>query len=159
MTLCSSALAKLYKLLRKCELDYNSKCYKRRMDIHPSVKLGDVFISGNVSIKEGTYMNSGQIITGSNSKVEIGEYCAIAENVQIRARTHDINNPTPPNHSIIEKDIIIGNHVWIGTNVYIREGIRIGNHAIVGANSVVTKDVLAYTVVAGAPARMIKKLK
>jgi acetyltransferase-like isoleucine patch superfamily enzyme len=53
--------------------------------------------------------------------------------------------------------VIIGNDVWIGHGAFILPGISIGDGAIVGACSVVTKDVEPYTIVAGNPARIIKK--
>ena len=56
-----------------------------------------------------------------------------------------------------KQDVIIGNDVWIGHNAIIMGGVTVGDGAIVGANAVVTKDVEPYTVVAGVPARVIKK--
>jgi len=52
--------------------------------------------------------------------------------------------------------VVIGNNVWLGNNVCILAGVTIGDGAIVAANSVVTKDVPAYSLVAGVPA-VIKK--
>lgn len=54
-------------------------------------------------------------------------------------------------------DTIIGNDVWIGYNATIMPGVKIGDGAIIAANTVVTKDVEPYTIVAGNPAREIKK--
>jgi virginiamycin A acetyltransferase len=54
-------------------------------------------------------------------------------------------------------DTIIGNDVWIGEQAIIYPGIKIGDGAIIGAYSIVTKDVPAYTVVGGNPAKVIKK--
>ncbi|KHD37475.1 acetyltransferase [Clostridium acetobutylicum] len=54
-------------------------------------------------------------------------------------------------------DIVIGNDVWIGYDAVIMSGVKIGDGAIIGARAVVTKDVPPYTVVAGVPARAIKK--
>lgn len=53
--------------------------------------------------------------------------------------------------------IHIKNDVWIGQNAFIMDGVTIGDGAIVGANAVVTKDVSPYSIVAGNPAREIKK--
>lgn len=53
-------------------------------------------------------------------------------------------------------DVVIGNDVWIGANAVIMPGITIGDGAIIGAGAVVTKDVDAYSVVGGVPARHIK---
>lgn len=57
--------------------------------------------------------------------------------------------PEPP-------EIIIGNDVWIGHSAIVLSGVKIGNGAVVGAGSVVTKDVPAYAIVAGNPARILR---
>ena len=54
-------------------------------------------------------------------------------------------------------DIVVGNDVWIGYEAVILSGVTIGDGAIIGARAVVTKDVLPYTIVAGVPARPIRK--
>lgn len=61
-----------------------------------------------------------------------------------------------PDYARKRGDVVIGNDVWIGVEATIMSGVRIGNGAIVGAKSVVTKDVPAYAVVAGNPARVIR---
>lgn len=53
--------------------------------------------------------------------------------------------------------ILIGNDVWIGSNVSILGGIEIGNGAVIGAGAVVTKNVEPYSVVAGVPAKELRK--
>lgn len=58
-----------------------------------------------------------------------------------------------------DKDIVIGNDVWIGHSAYIMPGVTIGDGAIVGAHAVVTHDVKPYDVVGGVPARVIKNRK
>lgn len=55
--------------------------------------------------------------------------------------------------------VIIGKNVWIGDKATILPGVTIGDGSIIGANSVVTKDVPAYSVVAGNPAKIIKTIK
>jgi len=54
-------------------------------------------------------------------------------------------------------DIVVGNDVWIGFEAVVLAGVRIGDGAIIGARTVVTKDVPAYAVVGGLPARVIRK--
>lgn len=117
-------------------------------------------MKGNVVIGNDTYFNSGLIITGKNSSIKIGSTCAIGYNVCIYAATHDPNGATGPEESrrIIEKDVEIGDHVWIGNNVIILPGIKIGDYSVIGANAVVTRDVPEHCVVGGIPASIISKL-
>ena len=78
----------------------------------------------------------------------------------IMCNTSIFNSQLAPNmdgHPATKGDIHIENDVWIGESVILMSGIRIGNGAIVGAKSVVTKDVEPYSVVAGNPARQVKK--
>jgi acetyltransferase-like isoleucine patch superfamily enzyme len=106
-------------------------------------------------------------------KAEIGNFCSIASNVMIGGGRHPINfvSTSPVFYScnnILKKcfaevpfseyvKTVIGNDVWIGSNAFVKGGITIGNGAIIGAHSVVTKDVEPYTIVAGNPARVIRK--
>ena len=55
------------------------------------------------------------------------------------------------------QEIIVGNDVWIGTRSIILDGVKIGNGAVIAAGSVVTKDVEPYMIVAGVPAKPIRK--
>ena len=104
---------------------------------------------------------------------KIGNFCSIASNVGIGGGSHmlDAVSTSPvfnkgrnlfgTNFSNIEfspyKTTIIGNDVWIGNRALILQGVTIGDGAVVGAGSVVTKDVEPYTIVAGNPARVIRK--
>jgi maltose O-acetyltransferase len=130
------------------------------MQIHPTAALGDVWLRGNIEIGEGTYFNEGQVSSGPDSCVRIGKFCAMGYNVHIKAETHDLNQPTALDADtplkVVEASINIGDHVWVGDNVFIRQGVTIGDHVIIGANSVVLKDIPAYAVAAGAPARVVR---
>lgn len=55
--------------------------------------------------------------------------------------------------------ITIGNHVWVGSNATVLPGVNIGDWAVVAAGAVVTKDVPAYTVVGGIPAKVLKTIE
>jgi len=84
--------------------------------------------------------------------IELGNDCAIADNVTISdSDNHSINNKK------ITAPIIIKDHVWIGKNAIILKGVTIGAGAVVAAGAVVTKDVPPYTLVAGIPAKVIKE--
>jgi maltose O-acetyltransferase len=154
-------LAGIYHLLLKHHLKEKRRDYLKKFDIDPTVRLPyleNTWLYGNIHIGKNTYFNGGRIVTGPNSKVVIGEWCAIGHNVNIIAWTHDTEESTGPmsERPTIEKDISIGNHVWIGTNAFIREGVTVGDNSIIGANSMVINDVEANSIVGGVPARLIK---
>ena len=75
-----------------------------------SARLGYlIFIKGNVDIGEGTYINAySHIVSGPDSKISIGKYCAISYNVMIRSQTH---NPYNIHGDPIPKEIKIGDNV------------------------------------------------
>ena len=90
----------------------------------------------------------------SANKIKIGTKVAISQGAFICTASHDISDPSRP---LITKPIVIEDGVWIGAWAFIHPGVTIGEGAVVGACAVVTKDVPAWTVVAGNPAREIKK--
>lgn len=107
-------------------------------------------------------------------KLIIGKFCQIAAGVNfvMNGANHQMNAVTtfpfyifegwkqkvpPLNKMPLKGDTIIGNDVWIGQNVTILPGVHIGDGAIIGLNSVVGSDVAPYTIVAGNPAKVIRK--
>jgi len=111
-------------------------------------------------IGDDTYLNQVHLSAGKNSKVLIGQGCAIGYNVSIKAITHSKTKPTNNKSGHIkhiEKNIVIGDNCWIGDNVFIREGVALGNNVIVGANSVVTRSFSSNVIIAGVPAKIISE--
>ena len=89
--------------------------------------------------------------------IEIGDDVFIGPKCNLITINHDVN---PDNRSAtFGKPIRIEDKVWLGINATVLPGVTLGYGCIVGANSVVTKDVPPMTIVAGNPARIIKKIE
>ena len=80
--------------------------------------------------------------------------------VHIYSDNHLFENPEIKikDQGYIRKKVLIKEGAWIGSNVIILPGVTIGEHAVVGAGSVVTKDIPSFTLYAGNPAKMIRKI-
>ena len=89
--------------------------------------------------------------------IEIGDNVLIGHNVTLATLNHDERPEFRQN--IYPKPIKIGNNVWIGSNATILQGVTISDGAIIGANAVVVHDVPENTVVAGVPAKIIRKVE
>lgn len=95
-----------------------------------------------------------------SSGVEIGMYTLIGPRVMILGNDHVYNIPDKPvifSGRPEFKRTIIGSDVWVGAGAIIMCGVKIGDGAIVGAGAVVTKDIPAYWIVGGVPAKQIRK--
>ena len=88
--------------------------------------------------------------------ITIGDNVLIGPKANLVSENHPIN-PTQRN-SLIGKPIVIKNNAWIGAAATILPGITVGENAIVAAGAIVTKDVPDNTIVAGNPAKPIKKI-
>lgn len=86
--------------------------------------------------------------------IEFGDNVQIGPHVTIVTDNHDLDN----RYVLKCKSVVIGNNVWIGAGVNVMPGVHIGDNAVVAGGAVVTKDVLANTVVGGNPAKEIRKL-
>lgn len=112
-------------------------------------------------VKLGDYSGIG-INAKIKGKCTIGKYVMMGPDCTIYTRNHNFSDVTKPmceQGYAEEKEVIIGDDVWIGGNVTILPGVKIGSHSIIGACSVVTKDVPEYAIVAGNPATVKKYRK
>lgn len=111
---------------------------------------------GNVIIGDYTRIGLRNTIIGP---VYIGNHVILAQNVVLSGLNHSYQNISIPIHQqkVNAQSITIEDEAWIAANSVITTGVTIGRHAIIAAGSVVTKDVPSYTVVAGNPAKIIKR--
>lgn len=153
-----------HKTLKKCQ---GSAIRGSQIDKTSTVESG----SNLVCVKMDRYSFCGYDCEIVNA--EIGAFCSIANNVKIGGARHPIewvstspvfysgSDSVKKKFSTFDRDedkhTIIGNDVWIGANAIIIQGVKIGNGAVIGAGSIVTKDVGDYEIVAGNPAKVIRK--
>ena len=112
-----------------------------------------------IIIEDGVDMGRRAMITGVK-RVHIGKNVLFAPNVYVSDHSHGFEDVERPiNDQGINKiaGVEIGENSWIGINACILPGCNIGRNCVVGANSVVTRSFPDYCVIAGVPAKIIKK--
>lgn len=156
------------------------------VDLHKNTFISGSVLEGNIKIAAGCKVFKSQItgrvsvgqhtsiwgpgitIIAHHFPVTIGKFCSIARFVSIQESNHKIGTLSSYhisynifNSNILDDieskgPIVIGHDVWIGAHAIILSGVSIGNGAVVAAGAVVTKDVPAYAIAGGNPARVIK---
>lgn len=113
---------------------------------------------GDVTIGDHTRVGLHCTVIGP---VCIGNHVNLAQGITVTALNHNFadSNRKIDEQGISTKPVVIGDDVWIGANAVILPGVTIGRHVVVAAGAVVTKDVPDYSLVAGVPAKEIKKLR
>lgn len=113
--------------------------------------MNNIEIGHNVSINRGC-----EFYTSANlgTKIKIKNNVVFSPNVKLYGAGHDYKYLNLPDTS---GDIVINKNVWIGGNSIILQGVDIGEGSIVSANSVVTKSIPPFSIVAGIPAKVMKK--
>jgi maltose O-acetyltransferase len=112
----------------------------------------------NIHIGDHVYMNVNCTILDTN-EVHIGHHVMVGPTVQIYTAAH-LLQAEPRNQGLeVGKPVMIEDNVWIGGGAILLPGVRIGQNAVVGAGAVVSRSVLANTVVAGNPARVIREIE
>lgn len=157
---------------RGFKLIQNMPLVQGNLQIH----LGDnVVIDGTNTFESTAVLDNPTLRIGSNTfigyhvalsvgkEISIGQNCFIAKEVTISDNDgHPLDPIQRASHERVQPDQIqpvhIGDYVWIGSYSVILKGVTIGKAAIIGANSTVTKDIPPFTIAAGNPAKVLKKL-
>lgn len=133
---------------------------------HPDNRTRKLFFKRtHVSIGNETVVNQNFIVSDDYEPLlSIGDRVAISPNVTVICASAPNNSnlqyqPYVKEHLMAHEKVTIGNDVWIGANSVILPGVSIGDSAIVGAGAVVAQDVPPNTIVAGVPAKNIRKLE
>lgn len=119
----------------------------------PQIEIGnDVTFTDNCYI---SCINKIKIADG----VLLGSNTFITDNYHGKSTKEELQIPPSRRELFSKGKVTIGKNVWIGRNVCILPDVTIGDGSVIGANSVVTHDVPSLTIVAGAPAKVIKKIE
>jgi len=119
----------------------------RDQTFKPEIEIGE-----NVSVGFGCTLSC-------VNRIHIGDNVTIGDNVYIADSRHSYGDVESSilDQPLIPGQVSIGNGSWIGYGAFLAGNVTVGEHSVVGANSVVTRPVPPYTVVAGIPARPIKR--
>jgi acetyltransferase-like isoleucine patch superfamily enzyme len=114
-----------------------------------------------VRIGEGTFLNR-NVMIASNTLVEIGAHCMLANGCFVSDAGHRFDDPEKPitwQGFESKGPTRVGENCWLGANVVVTSGVSIGERCVIGAGSVVTKDIEAFSIAAGTPAKVIRRVE
>ena len=137
-----------------------------RLEIGPGTLLEpNVWITApgraRVRIGAGTFLNLG-VMVAAQELVEIGDHCMLANGCFVSDADHRFDDPDRPitwQGFQTRGPTRIGDNCWLGANVVVTSGVTIGERCVIGANSVVTSDVEPFSIAAGAPARLLRRVQ
>ena len=112
------------------------------------------YVTGDVEAGPDSTINPFAVVRG---EIRLGAGVRIGAHSSLLAFNHGFAADRPVfRQPVTSKGIVVGDDVWIGSNVTVLDGVRIGSHAVIGAGAVVTKDVPEWAIAAGNPARVLR---
>jgi maltose O-acetyltransferase len=105
-----------------------------------------------LSIEAGSFI--GRVVLHLHRPIKIGRRVVINDGATLFTASHDVNSPT---FATTYGPVTVEDYAWIATGASIMPGVTVGRGAVVGAFAVATRDVPAFTVVAGNPAKIVKQ--
>ena len=130
--------------------------------LHDQVRIWSSIVRARIFVRKGAYLEIGSNSRINGCHISASERIIIGKNVRISQYVlimdndfHQVNDHFADGK---KKAIIIEDDVWIAAKATILKGVRIGKGAVIAAGAVVTKDVEPYTLVAGVPAKAIRRL-
>lgn len=112
----------------------------------------------SIRIGPGTTIESARIASLGGATVRVGADCMLAYDIDIRnSDSHSLIDRHSGERLNPERDVLVGDHVWIGARAALLRGATLGSHCVVGLGSIVTKAFPPHTVLAGAPARAVRE--
>lgn len=116
----------------------------------------DAFLRGPITLGPRVSVNARASLDGGGKGLLIGEGTRIATGATLFAFDHGLApDRFVMNQPVTSRGITLGKDVWIGAQAGVTDGVAIGDHAVVGMGAVVTRDVPAWAIVGGVPARVI----
>lgn len=112
-----------------------------------------------ITIGENTYFNSETRFGCQDSEIIIGNNVLVGPRVSFESASHEPVYDVHNGRELITKEIIVKDKVWIGAGVIVLQGVTVGEGAVIAAGAVVNKDVKAFTIVGGVPAKFIKDIR
>lgn len=141
-------------------------CYKPLFKEHGRNFIFDPFGTYSfetITVGDDVFFGAGACLSASESSITFGNKIMLGPNVTMMGGDHNISKIGKFMFDVREKDldndlpIVIEDDVWIGTGAIILKGVTIGAGSVIAAGSVVTKDIEPYSIVAGVPAKLIKR--
>jgi acetyltransferase-like isoleucine patch superfamily enzyme len=137
-----------------------------RLEVGPQALLEpNVWLTGpgsaRIRIGAGAFLNIAVMIAALEL-VEIGDHCMFANGCFVTDANHRFDDPARPvpwQGFTSRGPTRIEDNVWCGANVVVTSGVTIGHRSVIGANSVVTTNIPAYSIAAGAPARVLRQIE